>query len=723
MATVIDSLLITIGVDPSGVQQGIQTVDQALKTIDSTVKQTAGTLTEGLKPNTDTSGLQKLGAETQLAESALREADATARRVGDSMSQALKKPGEAMQGTARLIESVKGFLGGFIAPLAGAVAIGGMFGNFISQGTQLSALSSKLGRDVRDLDAWGAAVEQAGGSASAFQSTLDSFDKGMREAAVSGGGGNLEMLYLLGIRATDARGKLRSLTDILPDLAKRIEGMSNARSRTILEKMGLDDGTIMLLQKGGKAVEDLMRDMRDFAFTKRDTDAADAFSGAMSGLKRAGQSVANVLFRELVPIVVKFSDGMKEIFRFLKQHEPFILSFFAVLTAAATRFLLAWAANPVVLSILAIIAVIGALALVIDDLYAYTQGGGSRWKDFWSQFGTGEEIAQKLSAAWEALKEIGKGVFEGLKDYARDFFRLFDSAIGYVKPVLDLILGFGRKGTPELRSVGKEIASMIAGFVAAAAVIKIVGTIVSIVTKLGGAIQMVIGVVKALTLAMMANPVIAILTVLIGLTILIAMNWDTIKAKVIEWGLTAAKWIDEVKAKAGQMWEDFKRSIPAWEDVKAKFASIGDSLKNYFKKLFSDLWESLLSGMPDWTKKLLGLDEESKKKNQEEGLAQANLYNAGTPIDVSDAARRQKREDVMGQITAQLPHNYGAKQQAVSQALSRTENKTSRTDINSSVNVGTVNITAPDGDAQAISGALQGGLNNLIPSIQSGTIR
>lgn len=169
----------------------------------------------------------------------------------------------------------------------------------------------------------------------------------------------------------------------------------------------------MLLQKGGKAVEDLTRDMRDFAFTKRDADAANAFSGAMSGLGRAGQSVANVLFRELVPIVVKFSDGMKEIFRFLKQHEPFILSFFAVLTAAATRFLLAWAANPVVLSILAIIAVIGALALVIDDLYAYTQGGGSRWKDFWSQFGTGEEIAQKLSAAWEALKEIGKA---SLKD-------------------------------------------------------------------------------------------------------------------------------------------------------------------------------------------------------------------------------------------------------------------------------------------------------------------
>lgn len=710
MATVIDSLLITIGVDPSGVQQGIQTVDQALKTIDSTVKQTAGTLTEGLKPNTDTSGLQKLGAETQLAESALREADATARRVGDSMSQALKKPGEAMQGTARLIESVKGFLGGFIAPLAGAVAIGGMFGNFISQGTQLSALSSKLGRDVREIDAWGAAVEQAGGSAAAFQSTLDSFDKGMREAAVSGGGGNLEMLYLLGIRATDARGKLRSLTDILPDLAKRIEGMSNARSRTILEKMGLDDGTIMLLQKGGKAVEDLMRDMRDFAYTKRDADAAAAFSGAMAGLGRAGQSTANILFRALVPIVVRLSDAAKEFFRVLVQHEPFVLSFFAVLTAASMKFLLAWAANPVVLSILAIIAVIGALALVIDDLYAYTQGGGSRWKDFWAQFGTGEEISRKLSASWEALKAIGKGVFEGLKEYARDFLKLFDSAVGYVRPVLDLVLGFGQKGKPELEGIGKTIASLIAGFLAIKAAIGAFSGVIGIVTKLGGAVQTVIGTVKALTLAMMANPVIAILTVLIGLTILIAANWDMIKAKVIEWGQAAARWFDEVKTKAGQMWEDFKNSIPTWEEVKAKFASIGSSLKNYFKKLFSDIWESLLSGMPDWTKKLLGLDAEAKSENSEKGLEDANMYAAGVPVSDSTV------------FAQSMPYNPEWKQLAASQALSRMGNSSS-TDINSTVSVNTINITAPDGDAQAISGALQGGLNNLIPSIQSGTIR
>lgn len=209
---------------------------------------------------------------------------------------------------------------------------------------------------------------------------------------------------------------------------------------------------------------------------------------------------------------------------------------------------------------------------------------------------------------------------------------------------------------------------------------------------------------------MMANPVIAILTVLIGLTILIAANWDMIKAKVIEWGQAAARWFDEVKTKAGQMWEDFKNSIPTWEEVKAKFASIGSSLKNYFKKLFSDIWESLLSGMPDWTKKLLGLDAEAKSENSEKGLEDANMYAAGVPVSDSTV------------FAQSMPYNPEWKQLAASQALSRMGNSSS-TDINSTVSVNTINITAPDGDAQAISGALQGGLNNLIPSIQSGTIR
>ena len=189
------------------------------------------------------------------------------------------------------------------------------------------------------------------------------------------------------------------------------------------------------------------------------------------------------------------------------------------------------------------------------------------------------------------------------------------------------------------------------------------------------------------------NVILGVLQLLLTLGWAIYDNWDDIKKKFEEWGLSA---------------ENISKSIQEWID-KYINAPI-EKMSGYLEKGRQKLLE------------FLGLRDESEKKNQEEGIAQ-NIYTSGIPTEVSDAEHRQKRENAMGQITAQLPHNYSAKQLAVSQALSLTENKTSRTDINSNVNVGTVNITAPDGDAQAISGALQGGLNNLIPSIQSGTIR
>ena len=61
-----------------------------------------------------------------------------------------------------------------------------------------------------------------------------------------------------------------------------------------------------------------------------------------------------------------------------------------------------------------IIALVGALALVIDDLLTYMEGGESTLADFWAIFGTGEEIAARLGIVWENIKTILDGVFDVL---------------------------------------------------------------------------------------------------------------------------------------------------------------------------------------------------------------------------------------------------------------------------------------------------------------------
>ena len=53
-----------------------------------------------------------------------------------------------------------------------------------------------------------------------------------------------------------------------------------------------------------------------------------------------------------------------------------------------------------------IIASLVALALVIDDLVVYIRGGKSQFEEFWSIFGTGEQLSKVVTNALKVLKDV-----------------------------------------------------------------------------------------------------------------------------------------------------------------------------------------------------------------------------------------------------------------------------------------------------------------------------
>lgn len=337
------------------------------------------------------------------------------------------------QAENRIKSGVQNIISNVLAPLTGALAIGNAFNNFISQADKLGLLADKLGMDVAEIDAWSAAVENAGGSAEAFQGTLKSFSDNLRNAALVGGGAGVEWLYYMGISAVNAEGKLKNLTEVLPDLADKVAGMSKMKSTYILQQLGLDEGTIRLVQKGRKSVEELVGAMKLFAYSKKDAETAREFNSAMNLLGKGTQSVANLIFAQLTPVVTQMANEFVKFIVFLREHENFVIAFFGVLVALSLKFLAAWLMNPVVAAIMAIIAVAALLAGVIDDLIAYMNGGGSALEDLWSVFGTGEEIAARLNAAWEGLKATGKALWDGLTEEVSRFASFFEPAL---KPII-----------------------------------------------------------------------------------------------------------------------------------------------------------------------------------------------------------------------------------------------------------------------------------------------
>lgn len=62
-----------------------------------------------------------------------------------------------------------------------------------------------------------------------------------------------------------------------------------------------------------------------------------------------------------------------------------------------------------------VIMLIAAFLLVLEDLWVYANGGKSAFEDLWKMLGTGDEVLAALQTAWEYLKQAAQIAWEILK--------------------------------------------------------------------------------------------------------------------------------------------------------------------------------------------------------------------------------------------------------------------------------------------------------------------
>ena len=312
-----------------------------------------------------------------------------------------------------LASGVKNITTNILAPLAGAFAFGALLNNFTSTADALGKLSKTLRADTQDVKAWGDAVEYAGGDANSLNSTLSGLEQKLKDA--KRGVGNADF-RALGINAKDANGNLKTSTDILKELSAVGDKMNPEKFERLTKKLGIDSGTLQLLQSGSKEVGNLVSKYKDLAYTQKDAEIAREFNNTMGDLGKTFQSASAIIMRLVVPALTFIGDKTAVFVNFLRRHESFVLIFFIALAAILSRQVIpaiykmgaAWMANPMFWIIAAAIAIAIALAAVLEDLWSYMNGGKSALADFWAIFGTGEEISQALAETWEDLKAIGE---------------------------------------------------------------------------------------------------------------------------------------------------------------------------------------------------------------------------------------------------------------------------------------------------------------------------
>ena len=329
-------------------------------------------------------------------EDSIEGADDTATELGASFGEMAKQAGLALLALVSISAAREGLV------------------NTAASVDALGKFSDRLGVSVEDVDAWGGAVESAGGTVEGFRASIDSLNEKLVETAIKGQGEIIPFFAQMGIAIVDANGRARSTLDILPQLSDAFQSLNRQESAAIGKKLGLDNATILLLQEGRVKLDELIERQRSLGVvTKEQAILAAEFNNQLGFMGRAFDTVGRLIAIELLPFITKFIMLTTDVVIFLKNNKAFAVSFFGAIAAVITALLIPALIKAVVLIApflgiaAAVTAVAAAFALAADDIYNFVQGNDS--------------AIGELVKKWEGFKNKISEIFDDIKKSYNDF--------------------------------------------------------------------------------------------------------------------------------------------------------------------------------------------------------------------------------------------------------------------------------------------------------------
>ncbi|HIE9647136.1 TPA: lytic transglycosylase domain-containing protein [Klebsiella pneumoniae] len=273
-ATVIDALLVTLGLDTSQFRKGQQEVSDDLKKQREDAKNTA------------------------------------------------KEMAEQGKKAASFFSSIKTEL---LALTGVTVTAGGLMSlvkNTTSGLMDLSIQSKALGLSARELDGWSKSAEAAGSSAEKISASLQGFQGAIQGARVgdysSSIFGGLAQLNALTGQNFDVWGQdASSLAKTSLDALRKISD-PNLRRQVGLS-LGFDDATLQRNQEG-KFLPDVDRLTKSSGITDASTKGAKEFTAAWAELNQSLETTKNQFYTFLIPYVRDFNVVLRDLSNWMKSH-------------------------------------------------------------------------------------------------------------------------------------------------------------------------------------------------------------------------------------------------------------------------------------------------------------------------------------------------------------------------------------------------------------------
>lgn len=299
--------------------------------------------------------------------------------------------------------------------LAGVLALGAiktLVNDTAAHTTAVALQARAMNMSVEQLSAYRAAIIGMGGSEEQATQTLERLRDGFVEVARFGTMGVTPMTMAfqqLGASAQTMHDAIKDPTIALSAIADNFSKLNRTQQLFLGQKLGLDQGTIMLLAQGRRSFDELIAKERELhAVTEEQARASMKYTIAQKELNLTYEATKRSIAQELLPAFTWVIQGIDKIVTWLMEHKAVAIGVFAAIGAVIATALVPplvsaaaamWALiAPALLMAAPFIALGLVIGLVIDDIEKFRAGQAS--------------LIGEILARWPIIGQIARAIAE-----------------------------------------------------------------------------------------------------------------------------------------------------------------------------------------------------------------------------------------------------------------------------------------------------------------------
>lgn len=287
MATLIDSLIVSLNLDTKDFKKGTKEVEDGQKK---------------LRDNSD--------------------------RTSKQMDQQSKKVADSI---LKVRDQVIGLYAAFTA--------GRGIKDFVEAMTSADAALGRAARNMgvssSQLSAWQQVAQQSGGTADGMTASMNGLAQQFQQLALTGQSAVVPYFRAIGVAIADSAGRMRPMNDILFDLSDKLSKMDPARAQALGRGLGLDTGTVNVLMQGRDALKALLAQQDALGHANEaDTKAAAERQKKYEALKVSLVDLGRKILTQLTPAINSMVDTLTKFSEWGEKHPTVMAIGFGLITTA-----------------------------------------------------------------------------------------------------------------------------------------------------------------------------------------------------------------------------------------------------------------------------------------------------------------------------------------------------------------------------------------------------